>query len=162
LRKNTLKGQVFQLFSKASQYCTFALLRLNNNKQISTMKKLTDNQNQIIKIQVIIIMLFSLQFNIPAAASGIETRHINSSSICLACINSIQATQKEGSLIEITMLEPTVPLEATFSDVAEYSEVNLVPSTPGEASFDDVEEPNSTSVPEYLGPITIQEADFND
>jgi hypothetical protein len=63
---------------------------------------------------------------------------------------------------ELFLLAPSTPVEATFSDETANSENNLAPTAPAEASFDDEPEFISASIPEYLAPTTLPEADFND
>ncbi len=68
----------------------------------------------------------------------------------------------------VLLLAPILPVEATFSDEAIFSEINLAPATPAEATFE-----VTCGLEEYTGcsdafliahifPVVPTEADFND
>jgi len=114
-----------------------------------------------IKLIQILILLFGLQINFLFAAKPTESSLDKHFSTCTTCSKSVLEIQKEELFNEFSLLSPTTPIEATFSDEAAYSEINLIPTTPAEASFDNDSEFKSTFNLESLSPITPAEADFN-
>jgi hypothetical protein len=117
-----------------------------------------------IKIIQIITLFFGLQINLLIASNPVNDNPVNRGSICITCSYSVVEIEKDELLNELTLLTPTTPAEATFSDEAVSTEINLAPTTPSDASFDSDSVPEiSTSSPiEYLAPKTPAEADYND
>jgi len=115
-----------------------------------------------IKIFQVITVLFGLQINLLFASSPVKDNPANHVSVCLTCSYSLLEIQKEELFSELLLLIPTTPSEATFSDEAAYTEINLAPTTPSDASFENDPEVKSPSTVEYLAPTTPAEADSND
>jgi len=126
------------------------------------MKKQIYNPGTIKSIQII-TLLFGLQINFLFAANPTESNPLTHFTICVTCNTNVLTIQKEELLNDLIVLAPITPIEATFSDETEYSEINLAPTTPVESSFDDdYFEPISPCILECLAPTTPAEADFND
>jgi hypothetical protein len=115
-----------------------------------------------IKLIQIITVLLGLQINLLFAANPTGNNATDPFSNCLTCSYSVVEIQKDELLNDLTLLTPTTPAEATFSEEAANNEINLAPTTPSDASFDNDPEPTSPSTVEYLAPATPSEADYND
>jgi hypothetical protein len=115
-----------------------------------------------IKIIQILTVLFGLQIHLLFASKPTENNRVTYFNTCVTCGYSILEIQQEDLLSELSLLAPTSPTEATFSDEAASAEIDLAPTTPAESTFDNDPEPTTPSTIEYLAPTTPAEADYND
>ena len=101
-------------------------------------------------ISIIIAAILSLQVSF-LSAGNIETN---------------PTLSNEAVSVNINLLAPVTPVEATFEDATEASAFSfdfsyLSPATPDEADFSDVVPEKNIDLT-ILAPVTPPEADFND
>ena len=75
--------------------------------------------------------------------------------------NIVTPVTNETSVITLTTLAPSTPVEATFEEMIPVNEINsLIPVTPSEATFEEMPADMISLV--MLAPVMPVTADFND